>query len=164
MDLSEIVDGFVNLCKNDDSIEWQNLVDSLRPYENDIWRNLDDAHRKEFLSKYRSIFETHRHRVAPNLCKDIFTAIREGRIFIHKGSVASTRELKTLDQTGAQTGTKVTLQLNRACKTDAIEFGYSTHGLAKTDCDLSDRQSLECYPEGQLNVDWVINSTGPGFD
>ena len=48
-----------------EDINWRAVIDSLRPFTQDLWRGFDDAERRRFLRHVKSLWETIRHRAAP---------------------------------------------------------------------------------------------------
>ncbi|HEX4201005.1 MAG TPA: FAD/NAD(P)-binding protein, partial [Chthoniobacterales bacterium] len=46
---------------------WRPVVDSIRPFNQAIWRNLGYAEQKRFLRHLRSFWDSHRHRCAPQV-------------------------------------------------------------------------------------------------
>ncbi len=50
---------------------WTDVVDALRPITNDIWARWTVAQKKQFLRRLRPYWDTHRHRMAPEVGKKI---------------------------------------------------------------------------------------------
>jgi uncharacterized NAD(P)/FAD-binding protein YdhS len=67
--------------------EWRAVIDGLRPYTHGLWSALSQAEKRRFMRHVRAIWDTHRHRMAPEIgeriealrAKGFFTAVR-GRI------------------------------------------------------------------------------------
>jgi uncharacterized NAD(P)/FAD-binding protein YdhS len=51
--------------------DWPRAVDSLRPISQQLWIAMDDNLRAQFLATYRNRWDTHRHRVAPEIARDL---------------------------------------------------------------------------------------------
>lgn len=65
--------------------DWRAVVDSLRPFIQDIWIGLPDGERRRFLRHVRTLWETLRHRAAQQMraVKDEFESC--GQLQRHKG-------------------------------------------------------------------------------
>jgi uncharacterized NAD(P)/FAD-binding protein YdhS len=72
-------------------IEWQGVLDSLRPQVPRIWQSLPDPERRRFLRHVRSYWEIHRHRAAPEIAGAIEKEIAEGLLLGHSGRIAFCR-------------------------------------------------------------------------
>lgn len=48
-------------------INWRSVIDALRPYTQELWRQLPEAERRRFLRHVRPWWEIHRHRMAPQI-------------------------------------------------------------------------------------------------
>lgn len=46
-------------------IDWQQLMDTLRPYTTTLWQNSSDKAKKQFMRHLYSLWNKHRHRMAP---------------------------------------------------------------------------------------------------
>jgi uncharacterized NAD(P)/FAD-binding protein YdhS len=68
-------------------IEWQSVVDSLRPLVARIWQSLSVPERRRFLRHLRPYWEVHRHRVAPQIAQSITEQISKGQIKVHAGRI-----------------------------------------------------------------------------
>ena len=58
--------------------DWPRAVDSLRPISQALWIAMDDSLRADFLAHYRNQWDTHRHRVAPEIAYDLDRWTAEG--------------------------------------------------------------------------------------
>lgn len=67
--------------------DWRAVVDSLRPHTQAIWRRLDSDERRRFLRHARSFWETHRHRMAPEIARRIDELRASGQLQIHAGRI-----------------------------------------------------------------------------
>lgn len=63
------------------------LVDKLRPYSQRIWQNFTLDEKREFCRRYRSRWNTTRHRIAPQIHRQLREAIDEGTLKIVRGSI-----------------------------------------------------------------------------
>lgn len=68
-------------------IDWRSVVDSLRPFTQQIWQSLPIDEQRRFLRHARSYWDVHRHRLAPEIA-DIFSDMEaEGQIRFHTGRI-----------------------------------------------------------------------------
>ncbi|MEI9996980.1 MAG: FAD/NAD(P)-binding protein [Rhizomicrobium sp.] len=65
--------------------EWQAFIDAMRPHWREAWSALREADKRRALRHGLSIFNTHRHRVAPHQGRQIADAIADGRVEILRG-------------------------------------------------------------------------------
>jgi uncharacterized NAD(P)/FAD-binding protein YdhS len=76
-------------------VDWRSVIDSLRPVVQQIWRSLPVREQKKFLRHLRSYWETHRHRLAPEIA-DVLSDMRaEGQVLLYTGRI--TRYLERND-------------------------------------------------------------------
>ena len=68
-------------------IGWRAVIDSLRPFTQEIWRSLPRAEQRRFLRHARPYWEVHRHRVAPEIGSLLAAQTRDSRIETHAGRV-----------------------------------------------------------------------------
>ena len=66
---------------------WRAVIDSLRPFTQEIWRSLPRGEQRRFLRHARPYWEVHRHRVAPEIGNLLESQMRNGRIETHAGRV-----------------------------------------------------------------------------
>lgn len=62
-------------------------VDSLRPHSQALWRSLDVRDRRRFLRHARPWWDVHRHRIAPQIARQLATMIAEERLQVMAGRV-----------------------------------------------------------------------------
>ncbi|MGB8833610.1 MAG: FAD/NAD(P)-binding protein [Candidatus Sulfotelmatobacter sp.] len=72
--------------------DWRAVIDSVRPFAQKIWSSLPLKERKRFLRHMRAYWDTHRHRVAPQIGKMLTTETAEGRLKTHAGRITEYRE------------------------------------------------------------------------
>lgn len=68
---------------------WQPVIDSLRPFAQDLWHGMSLTDRKRFLRHVRAWWDVHRHRMPPNAADRIERALADGQLHIHSGRIAS---------------------------------------------------------------------------
>lgn len=68
-------------------IDWRPVVDAIRPLNQSIWINFDPTEQRRFLRHLRGLWDTHRHRCAPEIMavKDRLEA--DGRLVCHRGFI-----------------------------------------------------------------------------
>jgi len=66
---------------------WREVVDSLRPVTQQIWRSLPHAEQRRFLRHVRTYWDVHRHRIAERIADQLALQLRSGQIVIHAGRI-----------------------------------------------------------------------------
>jgi uncharacterized NAD(P)/FAD-binding protein YdhS len=72
--------------------DWRAVIDSLRPFAQSIWRSLPQQERRRFLRHLRTLWDVHRHRVAPEIGKLLESEMAESRLEVHAGRITEYRE------------------------------------------------------------------------
>jgi len=72
--------------------DWRAVIDSLRPFTQDIWGFLPFKERRRFLRHVRPYWDVHRHRIAPEVADTIAKLVRDGQLVLHAGRVTNYRE------------------------------------------------------------------------
>lgn len=75
-----------------EGIDWRPVLDALRPYATDLWRNLSWTERGKFMRHVRPFWEIHRHRVAPAVALKIQEQVETGRLQFHAGRLLKLSE------------------------------------------------------------------------
>lgn len=70
-----------------DNIPWQAVIDSLRPVTNPIWKNFDDAQRARFMKRLFTVWNIHRHRMAPQIGAQVDALKNAGKLVFLRDSV-----------------------------------------------------------------------------
>ncbi len=65
--------------------DWRAVVDGLRPLTTPLWQAFPDADRRRFLRHLRSLWDIHRHRMAPSVARELSRAREEGHLVLHSG-------------------------------------------------------------------------------
>lgn len=71
---------------------WRDVVDGMRPFAQQIWRNWPLSTKRRFLRHAKPWWDIHRHRIAPDLHERALAAMREGRLRLMAAKVVETRE------------------------------------------------------------------------
>lgn len=62
--------------------DWRGAVDGLRPITNDIWQTFSAHQKKIFKKRALTLWNVHRHRMAPEIAKQIFAVQASGQFSI----------------------------------------------------------------------------------
>lgn len=65
--------------KNSD-LSWQAVIDSLRPFTNPIWQQWSEKERYKFMTRLLTLWNIHRHRMAPQIADIVEDLERAGRL------------------------------------------------------------------------------------
>jgi uncharacterized NAD(P)/FAD-binding protein YdhS len=68
-------------------VDWREVVTALREDTPALWSRLSTAERQRFLRHLRPLWETHRHRAAPETASTISELIARGELVVHAGHV-----------------------------------------------------------------------------
>jgi uncharacterized NAD(P)/FAD-binding protein YdhS len=94
--------------------DWRCVVDGLRPHTQTIWRAMTPQRRARFLAHARPWWDTHRHRMAPEVARRIRGMIAAGRLQIIAGRV--------LDAVPEGQGVRVSLARRGRGLVETVEF------------------------------------------
>ncbi|MFD2237544.1 FAD/NAD(P)-binding protein [Aureimonas populi] len=72
--------------------DWRDVVDALRPHTQALWQALPMEGKRSFLRHARTLWEIHRHRMAPQAAEGLRQALAEEHLTIVAGRVVETRE------------------------------------------------------------------------
>jgi len=72
--------------------DWQDIVDSLRPYVPRLWRRLPPADQRMFLRHVARYWEVHRHRMPPQTASRIAGLRCTGRLSVQAGRIIAVTE------------------------------------------------------------------------
>jgi uncharacterized NAD(P)/FAD-binding protein YdhS len=70
-----------------DAADWRQAVDGLRPVTVELWRGLDHVERRRALRHVARRWEVHRHRMAPDVARQLAALQAEGRLRTERGRV-----------------------------------------------------------------------------
>jgi uncharacterized NAD(P)/FAD-binding protein YdhS len=76
----------------DASGDWRAVIDSMRPFTQDIWKSLPENEQRRFLRHVRPYWEVHRHRIAPEIGGLIGYQLANHQIQAHAGRVTNFQE------------------------------------------------------------------------
>ena len=66
-------------------------MDSLRPHSQALWHSLGDERQRRFLRHARPYWDVHRHRIAPEVARQLAELVAAGRLEIVAGRIAQAR-------------------------------------------------------------------------
>lgn len=72
---------------------WREAVDSVRPETNRLWQALSVAEQRRFLRHLRSFWDTHRHRMEPEIGMAVHDSLRDGSLEVLAGHTRGIRLL-----------------------------------------------------------------------
>src|SRR5215471_18991000 len=72
--------------------DWRLILDSLRPFTQQIWQSLPHKEQLRFLRHVRPYWEVHRHRLAPEIDALVASQLISGQMRIHAGRITAYRE------------------------------------------------------------------------
>jgi uncharacterized NAD(P)/FAD-binding protein YdhS len=70
-------------------VSWQRVLDTIRPRIPEIWQSWTKDDRRRFLRHLRTIWDTHRHRMAPRIAGKLEALRETGQLRIMPGRVGS---------------------------------------------------------------------------
>ena len=69
--------------------DWRSAIDGLRPHTQTIWRLMPQHMRRRFLEHARPWWDTHRHRMAPEVAARMTALIDRGQVEIIAGKIVA---------------------------------------------------------------------------
>ncbi|CCV10384.1 FAD/NAD(P)-binding protein [Mesorhizobium sp. STM 4661] len=80
--LSYFVGWFRDLIRENQKagIDWRDVVDGLRPFNQKIWQNWPTSAKRRFVEHTKAWWDIHRHRMAPEVYARVTEAVQAGRI------------------------------------------------------------------------------------
>jgi uncharacterized NAD(P)/FAD-binding protein YdhS len=76
-------------------VSWQRVLDAIRPRIPEIWQSWTDGERRRFLRHLRTIWDTHRHRMAPRIARKLAALRESGQLRIMAGHVRAFEPVAT---------------------------------------------------------------------
>jgi len=98
-------------------IGWRSAVDSLRPHSHRLWQSLPPREKRLFLRYGRPWWDIHRHRVAPEVGRQVDELLSEGRLQVVAG--------RLLEARATEDGVEVTIRRRGREDPERLQrFGY----------------------------------------
>jgi uncharacterized NAD(P)/FAD-binding protein YdhS len=72
-------------------VGWRPAVDSLRPHSHRLWQSLPNKERRLFLRYGRPWWDIHRHRIAPQVARQVDELIERGQLEVVAGRLLDAR-------------------------------------------------------------------------
>ncbi|MEO6582469.1 MAG: FAD/NAD(P)-binding protein [Sphingomicrobium sp.] len=79
------------LRRRSGEVGWRAAVDSLRPHSQALWQGLSDGEQRRFLRHARPWWDVHRHRIAPQVTRQVHDRVAEGKLEIVAGRLGAMR-------------------------------------------------------------------------
>lgn len=128
--LSYFVSWFRDLIRENQKagIDWRDVVDGLRPFNQKIWQNWPSSAKRRFVEHTKAWWDIHRHRLAPEVHARVTEAVRTGRIRPVAGRVVGIEagDGFTIDIQSRHTQALETLQVARIYDCTGIARDIST--------------------------------------
>jgi uncharacterized NAD(P)/FAD-binding protein YdhS len=127
--------------------DWRSAIDGLRPYTQQLWRDLPLASKRRFLEHARAWWDVHRHRMAPEVEARITHALHAGRLTLLAAKVVGI-ELN-------ESGTQVRYRRRGQSGTQSIQVGaiVDCTGLVRDPCATTNPAVLSLFDQGLARVD-----------
>ena len=81
------------LRRRSGEVGWRAAVDSLRPHSQALWQSLGVEQQRRFLRHARPWWDVHRHRIAPEVARQVHDLVAEGRMEIVAGRIGAIRAI-----------------------------------------------------------------------
>lgn len=93
---SQIVKILRNLIAENNDYPWQSVLDSIRPHHQQIWKGFSVFDQKRILGKYFTLWNIHRHRMAPEIDAKIKEYISSGKLRIIQKNYNESKKFEAL--------------------------------------------------------------------
>jgi uncharacterized NAD(P)/FAD-binding protein YdhS len=115
--------------------DWRSVIDSLRSLTPTIWQSLSRKEQSRFLRHLRPYWDTHRHRIAPEIGEILQYQLGNGRVQMHAGRITGFEE--------ASTGVQITYGDHKTQKTQRLQVDHVINCTGpQTDCRKIDSPLL----------------------
>jgi uncharacterized NAD(P)/FAD-binding protein YdhS len=74
--------------------DWREVIDSLRPHTQQIWKSLPLTEQRRFMRHLRTYWDVHRHRIAERIADQMAAQMRDGQLELHTGRIMDYREIE----------------------------------------------------------------------
>ncbi len=76
---------FISACKKES--DWRSAFDSIRPITQEIWQNLPESSKSQFMSRFLGLFNLHRHRCSEAVFKKLQALIKSRKLKLVQAQV-----------------------------------------------------------------------------
>jgi uncharacterized NAD(P)/FAD-binding protein YdhS len=101
--------------------DWRAVVDSLRPVTNDIWTSFELSEQRRVYRHAKTWWDSHRHRMAPEIGAKISAARASGQLRVYAGRVSNTGLPVHI---ALRAGGKITLDVQRVINCTGANDDY----------------------------------------
>jgi len=143
-----------------EGVDWRAVIDTLRPGTQEIWKSLSHGEKTRFLRHVRAYWDSHRHRVAPEI-DDTLNRLKAGsRLHIYAGRITNYAK--------QQNSVEVTLRLRGGEREKQLSVDRVINCTgSETDCRrVDDRLLKSLFVEGLARPDDLflgLNVNAEGF-
>ena len=81
------------LRRRSGEVGWRAAIDSLRPHSHGLWQQLGLAQQRRFLRHARPYWDVHRHRIAPQVARQIQDLVASGKLEVVAGRIGDIRAI-----------------------------------------------------------------------
>jgi uncharacterized NAD(P)/FAD-binding protein YdhS len=74
-------------------VDWRPAIDALRPATPILWKSLGLSEQRRFLRHLRTLWDCHRHRLAPGIAARLAAMLDSGQLVRHVGRIRDFRDL-----------------------------------------------------------------------
>lgn len=109
--------------------DWRALIDSLRGITQPLWKGLSLADKQRFLRHLRPWWDVHRHRCAPQVWREIETALDSGQLLVRSARINAMKPSRVgIEVRYTRRGSQMenTLNVNRVINCSGPSRGYAT--------------------------------------
>lgn len=71
----------------EEGYSWQSVIDSIRPVTQTLWKQLEIGEKQKFIKKLFTLWNVHRHRMAPEIYQEINALQQSNRLNILAGKI-----------------------------------------------------------------------------
>jgi uncharacterized NAD(P)/FAD-binding protein YdhS len=106
---------------------WRAIVDALRPVSNEVWQQLRVADRKRFIRHLKPYWESHRHRLAPEIRARLDGYRASGSLQVIAGRLQAVHSHEGTSQVrlGLKRGGEQLLEVDRIISCTGIQENYA---------------------------------------
>ena len=135
------------------AVGWRAAVDALRPHSQALWQALANQEQRRFLRHARPWWDVHRHRIAPQVAKQLHEMVAEGRLEIVAGRVG---EIVETDE-----ALEIAVDRRRGgSETVAVEVAFNCTGPLGEMARTRDPLLRQLLDDGEIAID----ALGVGLD
>ena len=111
--------------------DWRAVIDALRPQTQAIWQGWTLFQRGSFLRHARSLWEIHRHRLAPEVADEVDELLLAATLVVHPGRILSMRDMGggVRVEWREASGSRSELQVARVINCTGPEANYANVNL-----------------------------------